>query len=189
MKENKYTFYCSSSFLSSCSNNPVSIWFGRGGNTVSESHTYPLAPLQKRHEGGCGERGETRCWVLFLLKWWTCIRKLPCLYCTVFFDFTANKTTDWNETCKHTQTWFVCWLSLYWGSCFMQFGQSWHSLHRLCLLFCSETSIQMLTAVISSSRSYSWTPSWIATVWRCLKLLKGTGNSGNSILIFLIIHD
>lgn len=35
---------------------------------------------------------------------------------------------------------------------------------------------QTLT-VISSFRSYSWTPRWIVTVWRCLKLQKGTGNS------------
>lgn len=47
--------------LSSCSNGPVSVWFGGGGNTVAESHTHSLAPLQERHQGGCGERGKRIC--------------------------------------------------------------------------------------------------------------------------------
>ena len=50
-------------FFHFSSNGPVSVRSGRGGNTVSESHTHSLTPLQERHQGGCGERGkESETW-------------------------------------------------------------------------------------------------------------------------------
>lgn len=84
--------------LSSCSNGPVSVWFGGGGNTVAESHTHSLAPLQERHQGGCGERGKRICPnVAHCWKQSTCIRKtltfvLRCIMLTPpAFDFIATE--------------------------------------------------------------------------------------------------
>ena len=35
----------------------VGVWFGGGGNTVSEPHTHSLTPLQEGHQRGRRERG------------------------------------------------------------------------------------------------------------------------------------
>lgn len=37
---------------------PVGVRRGGGGSAVSEPHPHALAPLQERHQGGRGERGE-----------------------------------------------------------------------------------------------------------------------------------
>lgn len=110
--------------LSSCSNGPVSVWFGGGGNTVSESHTYTLALLQERHQGGCGERGKNLS-MKNLPKWSKKTQYFYCLYhvystriCFHCYRSITEKTdSPWlvfytkvlifhcHWGCKPTQTW------------------------------------------------------------------------------------
>lgn len=101
--------------LSSCSNGPVSVWFGGGGNTVAESHTHSLAPLQERHQGGCGERGKRICPnVAHCWKQSTCIRKtltfvLRCIMLTPpAFDFIATEALQRDWLPPHTVCYTGC---------------------------------------------------------------------------------